>query len=133
MNKVDIKIIKIFFFISSPKKFYSGLFLYINKFIRHFSHNLLLYLICKKGDGIIELKLIGSNCSNGRRLKKIIERVCLQNHFEVTLNELNNKSDQKKYNVNMIPALVLDDKIISQGKILSDKEIKKLILSTVTN
>ena len=74
-----------------------------------------------------------SNCSNGRRLKKIIERVCLQNHFEVTLNELNNKSDQKKYNVNMIPALVLDDKIISQGKILSDEEIKKLILSTVTN
>ena len=51
----------------------------------------MLYLICKKGDGIIELKLIGSNCSNGRRLKKIIERVCLQNHFEVTLNELNNK------------------------------------------
>ena len=93
----------------------------------------MLYLICKKGDGIIELKLIGSNCSNGRRLKKIIERVCLQNHFEVTLNELNNKSDQKKYNVNMIPALVLDDKIISQGKILSDEEIKKLILSTVTN
>lgn len=33
----------------------------------------------------------------------------------------------------MIPALVIDDKIISQGKILSDKEIKKLILTTVTN
>lgn len=33
----------------------------------------------------------------------------------------------------MIPALVIDNKIISQGKILSDKEIKKLILTTVTN
>lgn len=30
----------------------------------------------------------------------------------------------------MIPALVVDEKIISQGKILSDKEIKKLILNT---
>lgn len=75
--------------------------------------------------------MIGSNCSNGRRLKKIIERVSLQNHVEVTINELNNKSDQKKYNVSMIPALIIDDKIISQGKILSDREVKKLIVTTV--
>ena len=51
----------------------------------------------------------------------------------VIINELNNKADQKKYNVSMIPALIIDEKIISQGKILSDKEIKKLIVSTVSN
>ena len=33
----------------------------------------------------------------------------------------------------MIPALIIDDKIISQGKILSDREIKKLIVTPVTN
>ena len=33
----------------------------------------------------------------------------------------------------MIPALIVDEKIISQGKILSDKEIKRLIVTTVTN
>lgn len=77
------------------------------------------------------IKLIGSNCSNGRRLKKIIERVSVQNKMEVVINELNAKSNQKKYNVNMVPALVVDDKIISQGQILSDKEIKKLIVLTV--
>lgn len=51
----------------------------------------------------------------------------------VIINELNKSSDQKKYNVNMIPALIIDEKIISQGKILSDKEVKKLIVSTVNN
>lgn len=76
--------------------------------------------------------MIGSNCSNGRRLKKIIERVSLQNHIKVNICELNNKSDQKKYNVSMIPALIIDNKIISQGKILSDREIKKLIVTPVT-
>lgn len=75
--------------------------------------------------------MIGANCSNGRRLKKIIERVSLQNKLPVIITELNNKSDQKKYNVNMIPALIVDDKIVSQGKILSDKEIKKLIVTMV--
>lgn len=77
--------------------------------------------------------MIGSNCSNGRRLKKIIERVSLQTKTPVIINELNNKSDQKKYNVSMIPALIIDDRIISQGKILSDKEIKKLIVTAVTS
>lgn len=76
--------------------------------------------------------MIGSNCSNGRRLKKIIERVSLQNHVKVNIQEFNNKSDQKRYNVSMIPALIIDNKIISQGKILSDREIKKLIVTTVT-
>lgn len=76
--------------------------------------------------------MIGSNCSNGRRLKKIIERVSLQNHVDIKICELNNKSDQKKYNVSMVPALLIDNKIISQGKILSDREIKKLIVTTVT-
>ena len=77
--------------------------------------------------------MIGANCSNGRRLKKIIERVSLQNHVNVIINEFNNKSDLKKYSVNMIPALIVNDKIISQGKILSDKEIKRLIVTTVTS
>ena len=77
--------------------------------------------------------MIGSNCYNGRRLKKIIERVSLQTKVPVIINELNNKSDQKKYNVSMVPALIIDNKIISQGKILSDREIKKLIVATVTN
>lgn len=33
----------------------------------------------------------------------------------------------------MIPAVVVDDKIISQGKTLSDKEVKRLIVKTATN
>ena len=93
----------------------------------------MIYSNHEKGDDNIEVKMIGSNCSNGRRLKKIIERVCLQNQVKIDLRELNNKSDQKRYNVSMIPALIIDNKIISQGKILSDREIKKLIVTTVTN
>ena len=77
---------------------------------------------------IIEIKIIGSNCSNGRLLK-LITKVKNINKFDVNINELNKVSDKKKYNVNMIPAIVVDDKIISQGQVLSDKEIKKLILN----
>lgn len=57
----------------------------------------------------------------------------MQNNIPVIINELNNKTEQKKFNVNMIPALVIDNKIISQGKILSDREIKNLMTATITN
>lgn len=79
---------------------------------------------------VIEIKIIGSNCSNGMRLKKIINRVSRDNNIDVVINEVNGTSDKKKYNISKIPAIVVDDKIISQGKILSDREIKKLILAS---
>lgn len=81
----------------------------------------------------IEINLIGSNCSLGRQLIKIIKKVSYETKTPIIINELNKNSDQKKYNVSMIPALVIDEKIVSQGKILSDREIKKLIVSPVKN
>ncbi len=66
------------------------------------------------------------------RLKKIIKRVEEQIDVPVSICELNTNSDKKKYNIKITPAIVVDNKIISQGKILSDREIKKLILNTST-
>ena len=66
------------------------------------------------------------------RLKKIIKRVEEQINVPVSICELNTNSDKKKYNFKITPAIVVDNKIISQGKILSDREIKKLILNTST-
>ena len=82
---------------------------------------------------LIEIKIIGSNCSTGKRLKNIIELVSKTTHKDVRITELNHTNDKKDYNVSMIPALVIQDKVISQGKVLSDKEIKKLIVSNATN
>ena len=75
------------------------------------------------------IKIIGSNCPVGRKLMKQIKNVCKNNHRNVDIIELNHNKDKSDYNVNMIPAIVVDDKIISQGKTLSDKELKRLILS----
>ncbi len=31
---------------------------------------------------------------------------------------------KKKYNINVIPALMIEDKVVSTGNVLTDKEIK---------
>ena len=81
----------------------------------------------KKGDGFIEIKIIGSNCSLGRRLMKQLRNASDTYNKDIVIKELNRYSDKVNYHVNRIPALLVDDKIISQGKVLGDNEIKKLI------
>ena len=82
-----------------------------------------------KGDDNIRIKIVGSNCSIGRKLLKQLKKVSSIQHKELDIQELNLNKDKIQYHVHQIPALIIDDKIISQGKILSDKEIKKLLVT----
>ena len=34
---------------------------------------------------------------------------------------------KKKYNINVIPALMIEDKVVSTGNVLSDREIKTYV------
>ena len=86
--------------------------------------------IHKKGSDNINIKIIGSNCSIGRRLIKQMKNLSKIYHKDIYIEELNFNKDKLKYKVNMVPALIINEKIISQGKTLSNKEIKKLILNT---
>ena len=73
------------------------------------------------------IKIIGSNCPTGRKLIKQIKNICNINHKEIDILELNHNKDKIQYHINMVPALIINDKIISQGKTLSDRELKHLI------
>lgn len=80
-----------------------------------------------KGDDIIEIKIIGTNCSNGMKLKKMLTRATEEIEEEVKITEI--KEKEKKYGIHNLPALVINETIVSEGKVLTPREIKKLILS----
>jgi protein-disulfide isomerase len=69
----------------------------------------------------MEIKVIGANSSNRIKLVKNIKKAT-DNSIDIVLVE---KSD--KYNISNTPALVINDKVISQGKVLNEREIKKFI------
>ena len=81
----------------------------------------------KKGGDNIEIKLIGSNCSNGMKLKRELKRALEKEEVDVRLTELNNEKEKRKYNIQNTTALIMNDAIVSQGKVLSEREISKLI------
>ena len=69
----------------------------------------------------MEIKDIGTNSSNRIKLIKNIKKAT-DNNIDIKLVEKDNR-----YNITNTPALVINDKIISQGKVLNEREIKKFI------
>ena len=69
----------------------------------------------------MEIKVIGTNSSNRLKLIKNIKNAT-DNKINIQLLEKDNK-----YNITNTPALIINDKLISQGKVLNEREIKKFI------
>lgn len=75
----------------------------------------------------MEVKVIGTNCKNGMQLFKMASRAIEDNKEDIKLEKSDDIKDIKKYGINNIPGLVIDDKLVSQGKVLTQKEISKLL------
>ena len=69
----------------------------------------------------MEIKVIGTNSSNRLKLIKNIKKAT-DNKINIQVLEKDNK-----YNITNTPALIINDKLISQGKVLNEREIKKFI------
>ena len=75
----------------------------------------------------IEIKIIGTNCSNGIKLSKSVKKLLENDNLNITINEVNDEKTKRKYGIQNIPVLVINEKLVSQGKVLTPKEIAKLL------
>jgi len=80
-----------------------------------------------KGGHSIEIKIIGSNNHNGIKLIKNIKKINCD--VDINIKELNDELSLQKYNIKNTPAIIIDGKIVSQGKVLSTRDICKLLTS----
>ncbi len=71
------------------------------------------------------IKIIGYNCSNGIKLKKNISKI--SNEYNVELELLEGDEYLNKYNIKNVPGLIINEKLVSEGKVLNDKEITRMI------
>ena len=81
-----------------------------------------------EGGSNIEIKVIGSNCSNGIKLKKELKRAIDNSDLEIYVQELNDTDVLKKYHIQNIPALFINDILVSEGKVLSEREITRIFV-----
>ena len=72
----------------------------------------------------MNIKIVGYNCSNGIKLKKNISKI---NECEIDLELLEGDEYLNKYNIKNVPGLIINEKKVSEGKVLNDREILRMI------
>ena len=73
------------------------------------------------------IKIIGTNCSNGIKLKKMVSIFVSDYDYDINIKILDNKEEIKNHNVKNIPGLVIDNQLVSEGKVLTVREISRLV------
>lgn len=73
------------------------------------------------------IKILGSGCKNCIALKKNTEEAVKEKGIEVEIIKVEDFKEIVAYGVLQTPALVIDEKVVSFGKVLKPKEIKKIL------
>jgi len=75
----------------------------------------------------MEIKVLGSGCAKCQTLKSTVEQAVKELNIEATIIKEEDMIVIMGYNVMRTPALVIDEKVVAQGKQLSLKDVKKLL------
>lgn len=74
----------------------------------------------------MDIKVIGADCSNGMKIVKNLNKVERELDIPLHIQKISGK-DRKKYQIQVIPTLIIENKVVSHGNVLSEREIKNYI------
>lgn len=75
----------------------------------------------------MEIKILGIGCKNCVNLAKNTEEALKELGMEATITKVTDMQDIAKYGIMRTPGLVIDEKVVSYGKVASAKEITELL------
>jgi len=76
----------------------------------------------------MEIKILGTGCAKCKTLEQLTRDVVSKNAIEATITKVEDIMEIMKYNIMTTPALVVDGKVVSKGRIPSADEIKQLLI-----
>ncbi|MCA1745824.1 MAG: thioredoxin family protein [Bacteroidales bacterium] len=66
---------------------------------------------------MMDIKILGSGCPNCIKLEGLCRQVVAEQSIEATIEKVTNFDDFGQYGIMMTPGLVVNGKVLSQGKI----------------
>ena len=75
----------------------------------------------------MEIKILGSGCSKCEATEKNVKNALAESDLDVQVDKVTDVMEIAKYGVFLTPAVVIDGKIKSSGKIPDTEEIKTWI------
>lgn len=73
------------------------------------------------------IKILGTGCPKCKKLEENARQAISQITGDHTIEKVTDLNQIMNYGVMITPAFVIDEKVVSTGKVLSSEDIKKLI------
>jgi small redox-active disulfide protein 2 len=80
----------------------------------------------------MNIKILGPGCSKCQSLEKAVKEAVNELKLDVTVEEIKDMKKILEYPILTTPGLVIDEKVVSFGKVLSKNEVVKLLTSAVS-
>ncbi|MCK9459373.1 MAG: thioredoxin family protein [Proteobacteria bacterium] len=75
----------------------------------------------------MKVKILGTGCAKCKKLYAEAEKAAAASGVPVELEKVENIDDIMNYGVMMTPALVIDEKVVTSGRVLSSGDIAKML------
>ncbi|VVB77822.1 Thioredoxin [uncultured archaeon] len=75
----------------------------------------------------MRIKVLGSGCPNCKILEANVKKAVNEKKIKVNIEKVTDIAKIMEYGVMSTPALVIDEKVVSYGKVLTSEEIKRLL------
>ena len=72
---------------------------------------------------MLTIKILGSGCANCKRVEQIAHKVVAEMGIEVEIIKVTEYPDIMAYNILSTPGLVINEKVVSTGRIPSPAEV----------
>ena len=69
------------------------------------------------GDNMLNIKILGSGCTNCKNLEKLCREVVTENKLEANIEKVTDIKEIVSYGILSTPGLVVNGKILSSGKL----------------
>lgn len=72
---------------------------------------------------MLTIKVLGSGCANCKRVEQIVHKIITEMGIEAEVIKVTDYNDIMTYNILSTPGLVINEKVVSTGRIPSPAEV----------
>jgi len=80
---------------------------------------------------MLTIKILGSGCANCKRLEAITRKVVENHHLDAKIIKVTDHNEIMQFPILATPGFVLNDSVLSSGRIPSETEIENWLIPTI--